>query len=190
MGMGKKPRNKPSISKISKCKYNYSTFMSLLKVMREILKILTIRKKYKIYKMSFKFLKILFYDKLFNDNRSKHIVLSILYIASRNYRIPILLIDFSKLLKINIFDLSSIYYKVIKALCNKGIYFSHGIYDLSQFLTNIIIRFRSCYNISKVSNLCLKIISLSNKAWLMEGRHPYGIIGASLYISLLYYSIN
>merc|ERR1711998_11981 len=113
MGMGKKPRNKPSISKISKCKYNYSTFMSLLKVMREILKILTIRKKYKIYKMSFKFLKILFYEKLFNDNRSKHvvlfiskIVLSILYIASRNYRIPILLIDFSKLLKINIFDLS------------------------------------------------------------------------------------
>ena len=123
-------------------------------------------------------------NKNFTKGRSQILICCIiLYTLCRLNNTQHLLIDFSDISKINIYKLGYHYLKFIKLFNIKV-----NIIEPSLFLKRFINKLNLEIKIQKIIlNTSLRIIQCMKKDWLIEGRNPCGICGATIYISL---SIN
>ncbi len=123
-------------------------------------------------------------NKNFAKGRSQILICSIiLYTLCRINKTQHLLIDFSNISKINIYKLGNHYLQFIK-LFNINIDLIDPSLFLKRFINKLNLDLKSQKNVYDIS---LKIIQCMKKDWLIEGRNPLGICGASIYLSL---SIN
>ena len=123
-------------------------------------------------------------NKNFAKGRSQILICSIiLYTLCRINKTQHLLIDFSNVSKINIYKLGNHYLQFIK-LFNINIDLIDPSLFLKRFINKLNFDLKSQKNVYDIS---LKIIQCMKKDWLIEGRNPLGICGASIYLSL---SIN
>ena len=123
-------------------------------------------------------------NKNFAKGRSQILICSIiLYTLCRINKTQHLLIDFSNVSKINIYKLGNHYLQFIK-LFNINIDLIDPSLFLKRFINKLNLDLKSQKNVYDIS---LKIIQCMKKDWLIEGRNPLGICGASIYLSL---SIN
>ena len=123
-------------------------------------------------------------NKNFAKGRSQILICSIiLYTLCRINKTQHLLLDFSNVSKINIYKLGNHYLQFIK-LFNINIDLIDPSLFLKRFINMLNLDLKSQKNVYDIS---LKIIQCMKKDWLIEGRNPLGICGASIYLSL---SIN
>ena len=123
-------------------------------------------------------------NKNFAKGRSQILICSIiLYTLCRINKTQHLLLDFSNVSKINIYKLGNHYLQFIK-LFNINIDLIDPSLFLKRFINKLNLDLKSQKNVYDIS---LKIIQCMKKDWLIEGRNPLGICGASIYLSL---SIN
>ena len=111
--------------------------------------------------------------------RREVVIAACLYIVCRRMHSPVLLIDFSEALKINLYVLGSTYLK-FRRLLNLN---SMPIIDPSLFIRRFASKLEFDDKVVEVSNMALKLVARMKRDWMQVGRRPSGICGASLLIA-------
>ena len=125
-------------------------------------------------------------NKKFTQGRNtKHIVGAILYLSCRFYKTMHLLIDFSEVLRVNVFIIGSLYIKLARLLEIKI-----KIIDPSLYMHRFLNKF-NFGNISRdIEKTALKILQFMNRDWITTGRRPSGLCGACILISAKLHKLN
>ncbi|TYI47724.1 hypothetical protein E1A91_D13G194200v1 [Gossypium mustelinum] len=121
--------------------------------------------------------------------RSELVQAACLYLACRQKRKPFLLIDFAHYLKINVYELGSVYLQLCYVL-----YLADGkdlqkLIDPSIFIhkfTNALIPEGN----DEVVKTARNILASMKRDWMQTGRKPSGLCGAALYISALSHGLK
>ena len=125
-------------------------------------------------------------NKKFTQGRNtKHIVGAILYLACRYNKTNHLLIDFSEVLRINLFIIGSLYIKLVKLL-NITI----QIIDPSLYMHRFCNKFNFGNNSKDVEKTALKILQFMKRDWITTGRRPSGLCGACILIAAKLHKLN
>ena len=123
-------------------------------------------------------------NKKFTQGRETDLMVgAVLYLACRcDENNKYLLIDFSEVLKINLFSIGTLYIKLLKLLdCEIPSTFS--IIDPSLYMHRFCIKFNLGKKAREVENTALKILEFMDRDWIITGRRPSGICGACILIS-------
>ena len=125
-------------------------------------------------------------DNKFTQGRKKnHMIGAILYLACRKSNTIHLLIDFSEVLRVNIFKLGTLYIQLVKILkCEIK------IIDPSLFIHRYCIKFNFGNKSKEVVTTALKILQFMKRDWITTGRRPAGICGACILISARLNQLN
>ncbi|KAL5770230.1 hypothetical protein ACOSP7_014384 [Xanthoceras sorbifolium] len=119
----------------------------------------------------------------FTKGRRKELVqASCLYCACRQTSKPFLLIDFSKYLNINVYELGAVYLQLCHVLYLADKTDFQKLLDPSIFLPRFTSRLEAN---KKVCNTARNILASMKRDWMTTGRKPSGLCGAALYISAL-----
>ena len=134
-----------------------------------------------LLEISMKYYKLCLNKNFSKGIKSKILCCVILYSICRLNKINILLIEFSNIIKINLFKLGTIYIKFIK-LFDLNI----PLLDSSLILKKLISKFKNFNSneIQQINQIAFKILQCMKKNWLIEGRNPNGICAACIFISL------
>ena len=134
-----------------------------------------------LLEISMKYYKLCLNKNFSKGIKSKILCCVILYSICRLNNINILLIEFSNIIKINLFKLGTIYIKFIK-LFDLNI----PLLDSSLILKKLISKFKNFNSneIQQINQIAFKILQCMKKNWLIEGRNPNGICAACIFISL------
>ena len=125
-------------------------------------------------------------NKKFTQGRKTDlIVAAILYIACRMNEKSYLLIDFSEVLRINIFLIGTLYIKLVKLLS-----LNIPIYDPSLFMRRFCGKFNFGAKAKEVENVASKILQFMRLDWITTGRRPSGLCGACILISAKLLKLN
>eukprot|EP01101_Sappina_pedata_P005058 TRINITY_DN2252_c0_g1_i1.p1 TRINITY_DN2252_c0_g1~~TRINITY_DN2252_c0_g1_i1.p1 ORF type:complete len:613 (-),score=203.67 TRINITY_DN2252_c0_g1_i1:257-2095(-) len=110
--------------------------------------------------------------------RLDFVLASCLYAAARMDKLPHLLIDFSDILKIDVFELG----KTFLSLCN-SLGLELPIVDPSLYIPRFAAKLDFEDKKQLVINTAIRIVSRLKRDWIQTGRRPSGICGAGLHIS-------
>ena len=134
-----------------------------------------------LLEISMKYYKLCLNKNFSKGIKSKILCCVILYSICRLNNINILLIEFSNIIKINLFKLGTIYIKFIKLFDLKI-----PLLDSSLILKKLISKFKNFNSneIQQINQIAFKILQCMKKNWLIEGRNPNGICAACIFISL------
>ena len=184
--------NENNFTELNKFSYNNNKFNNFLlsnqifnrekKIKNLFLNIINILKLPNfLLEISMKYYKLCLNKNFSKGIKSKILCCVILYSICRLNNINILLIEFSNIIKINLFKLGTIYIKFIK-LFDLNI----PLLDSSLILKKLISKFKNFNSneIQQINQIAFKILQCMKKNWLIEGRNPNGICAACIFISL------
>ena len=184
--------NENNFTELNKFSYNNNKFNNFLlsnqifnrekKIKNLFLNIINILKLPNfLLEISMKYYKLCINKNFSKGIKSKILCCVILYSICRLNNINILLIEFSNIIKINLFKLGTIYIKFIKLFDLKI-----PLLDSSLILKKLISKFKNFNSneLQQINQIAFKILQCMKKNWLIEGRNPNGICAACIFISL------
>ncbi len=109
-----------------------------------------------------------------------HIVAACVYIVCRQERSPVMLIDLSDVLRVNVFDLGRTFIKLYHLLnLNRAL----PIIDPALFIQRYAGRLELGERTHAVCSLAIKIVAQMNRDWIQMGRRPAGICAVALQVA-------
>ena len=124
-------------------------------------------------------------NKYTQGRKTELIVGAILYLSCRINKTTHLLIDFSEVLRINLFLIGSLYIKLSKLEGEKV-----SLIDPTPLMRRFCNKFNLGNKARDVEKTALKILQFMNRDWITEGRRPSGLCGACILISAKLYKLN
>ncbi len=116
-----------------------------------------------------------------------HIVAACVYIVCRQERSPVMLIDLSDVLRVNVFDLGRSFIKLYHLLnLNRAL----PIIDPALFIQRYAGRLELGERTHAVCALSIKIIAQMNRDWIQMGRRPAGICAVALQVACNTHGVN
>ncbi|KAI6153338.1 BRF1-domain-containing protein [Pisolithus tinctorius] len=117
--------------------------------------------------------------KFTKGRRSTHVAAVCLYVAcrqkeTRNY----MLIDFSDLLQVNVFDLGHIYLQLVQTLNLKL-----PLVDPSHYISRFAALLEFGDETHRVATDAVRLVQRFDRDWVTKGRRPAGICGAALLLA-------
>lgn len=110
--------------------------------------------------------------------KSQNIAAACLYIVCRQEKTPHMLLDFSDVLRTNVYELGNMFLKLCRLL---GL--DLPLIDPSLYIGRFASKLEFGENTSIVANTALRLVSRMKRDWIQTGRRPAGICGACLLIS-------
>ena len=153
------------------------------KLIDSVSKILTISES--VVKFAKKLYQIALNKKFTKGRNTKHIVGAILYLACRKNKTSHLLIDFSEVLRVNLFVIGSLYIKLLKTL-----ELTVEIIDPSLYMHRFCNKFKFGNSSKDIERTALKILQFMKRDWIATGRRPSGLCGACILISAKLHKFN
>ena len=153
------------------------------KLIDSVAKILTISES--IVKYAKRLYKIASNKKFTQGRNTRHLVGATLYLACRYNKTSHLLIDFSEVLRINMFIIGSLYLKLAKIV---GL--TVQIIDPSLYMHRFCNKFDFGDFSKEVEKTALKILQFMKRDWITTGRRPSGLCGACILISAKLHKLN
>ena len=153
------------------------------KLIDNVSKILTISES--IVKYAKRLYKIASNKKFTQGRNTRHLVGATLYLACRYNKTSHLLIDFSEVLRINMFIIGSLYLKLAKIV---GL--TVQIIDPSLYMHRFCNKFDFGDFSKEVEKTALKILQFMKRDWITTGRRPSGLCGACILISAKLHKLN
>ncbi|KAG7639767.1 Cyclin-like superfamily [Arabidopsis thaliana x Arabidopsis arenosa] len=130
-------------------------------------------------------------DHNFTKGRSRELVFSsCLYLTCRQFKLAVLLIDFSSYLRVSVYDLGSVYLQLCDMLYITENHNYEKLVDPSIFIprfSNMLLK--GAHN-NKLVLTATHIIASMKRDWMQTGRKPSGICGAALYTAALSHGIK
>ncbi|XP_057497784.1 uncharacterized protein LOC130782475 isoform X2 [Actinidia eriantha] len=124
-------------------------------------------------------------ERNFTRGRRRELVeAACLYIACREQKRPVLLIDLSDYLKINVYVLGSTFLQLCKLLSLEEHPIVQKPVDPSLFIHRFANRLVGD-NYMGITKTALRVIASMNRDWMQTGRKPSGLCGAALYVAAL-----
>lgn len=105
--------------------------------------------------------------------RSQAVAAGCLYIVCRQEKTPHMLLDFSDILRVNVFALGSVFLKMCRLL-NLEL----PLVDPSLYIGRFASRLEFGDKTSMVTATALRLVSRMKRDWIQTGRRPAGICGA------------
>ena len=114
--------------------------------------------------------------------RSQAVAAGCLYIVCRQEKTPHMLLDFSDVLRVNVFALGSVFLKLCRLL-NLDLPFV----DPSLYIGRFASRLEFGEKTSMVTATALRLVSRMKRDWIQTGRRPAGVCGACMLIYIFMY---
>lgn len=111
-----------------------------------------------------------------------------LYLACRKETFdppPVLLIDFSDVLRVNVFKLGSVYLELLQKL-----FIEVPQIDPSLFIHRFCARLEFEGKKNQVAMTAIRLMQSMNRAWITTGRRPNGLCGAAILIAARYHGFK
>jgi transcription factor IIIB subunit 2 len=119
--------------------------------------------------------------------KTLHIVAACLYIVCRTEKTPIMLIDLSDVLRVNVFDLGKTFVKLHQLLYIKK---TLPIVDPALFIQRYAGRLELGDKTHAVCTLAIKITAQMDRDWIQTGRRPAGICAVALQVACNTYGVG
>ena len=132
--------------------------------------------------MAFHFFKLALNKHLTRGRKSTHVIAACVYITCRTESTPHMLIDFSDILQIDVYELGRTYLRLSQALC-----INIPAMDPCVYVMRFAHRLELGEKTHDVSMTALRLVSRMKKDWIHFGRRPSGLCGAALLIGKLFF---
>lgn len=131
------------------------------------------------------------FDKNFVQGRqTKHVAAVVLYIACRQEKKPLLLIDFADVLQTSLYSLGSTYLKLVKKINNNMEKLDLPLIDPSLFIHKFCAKLEFEDKTQVVATTALRMLQSMKRDWISTGRRPAGLCGAAILISARYHGFK
>eukprot|EP00088_Acartia_fossae_P003412 TRINITY_DN11429_c0_g1_i6.p1 TRINITY_DN11429_c0_g1~~TRINITY_DN11429_c0_g1_i6.p1 ORF type:complete len:706 (+),score=171.72 TRINITY_DN11429_c0_g1_i6:368-2485(+) len=128
--------------------------------------------------MAFYFFKLALSKHLTRGRKSSHVIAACVYITCRTEGTSHMLIDFSDVLQIDVYELGRTYLRLSQALC-----INIPAMDPCLYVMRFAHRLEFGDKTHDVSMTALRLVSRMKKDWIHFGRRPSGLCGAALLIA-------
>ena len=135
--------------------------------------------------MAFHFFKLALNKHLTRGRKSTHVIAACVYITCRTESTPHMLIDFSDILQIDVYELGRTYLRLSQALC-----INIPAMDPCLYVMRFAHRLELGDKTHEVSMTALRLVSRMKKDWIHFGRRPSGLCGAALLIAARMHGYN
>ena len=110
--------------------------------------------------------------------KSQNVVAACLYIVCRSEKTPHMLLDFSDILKTNVYELGNTFLRLVRLL-NLDL----PLIDPSLYISRFASRLEFGEKTQSIAKTSLRLVARMKRDWMVTGRRPAGICGACLYIA-------
>lgn len=128
--------------------------------------------------MAFYFFKLALSKHLTRGRKSTHVIAACVYITCRTEGTSHMLIDFSDIMQIDVYELGRTYLRLSQALC-----INIPAMDPCLYVMRFAHRLEFGEKTHEVSMTALRLVSRMKKDWIHFGRRPSGLCGAALLIA-------
>jgi len=128
--------------------------------------------------MAFYFFKLALAKHLTRGRKSSHVIAACVYITCRTEGTSHMLIDFSDVLQVDVYELGRTYLRLSQALCIKI-----PAMDPCLYVMRFAHKLEFGEKTHEVSMTALRLVSRMKKDWIHFGRRPSGLCGAALLIA-------
>jgi len=128
--------------------------------------------------MAFYFFKLALAKHLTRGRKSSNVIAACLYITCRTEGTSHMLIDFSDILQVDVYELGRTYLKLSQALC-----INIPAMDPCLYVMRFAHKLEFGAKTHEVSMTALRLVSRMKKDWIHFGRRPSGLCGAALLIA-------
>lgn len=128
--------------------------------------------------MSFYFFKLALARHLTRGRKSTHVIAACVYITCRTEGTSHMLIDFSDIMQIDVYELGRTYLRLSQALC-----INIPAMDPCLYVMRFAHKLEFDDKTHEVSMTALRLVSRMKKDWIHFGRRPSGLCGAALLIA-------
>eukprot|EP01017_Pseudomicrothorax_dubius_P049271 TRINITY_DN9139_c0_g1_i1.p1 TRINITY_DN9139_c0_g1~~TRINITY_DN9139_c0_g1_i1.p1 ORF type:complete len:483 (+),score=131.99 TRINITY_DN9139_c0_g1_i1:103-1551(+) len=132
-----------------------------------------------------------FRTKFVKGRPTKHVVAASLYLACRLNKQPLMLIDFSDVLHVNLYELGACYTKLVKFLHqDHQEYHKIPLQDPSMFIPRFCEKLEFGDKKEKVSRTALRFVQRFDRDWMCDGRRPTSLCGAAILMSARFHGFT
>jgi len=128
--------------------------------------------------MAFYFFKLALAKHLTRGRKSTHVIAACVYITCRTEGTSHMLIDFSDVLQVDVYELGRTYLRLSQALC-----INIPAMDPCLYVMRFAHKLEFGDKTHEVSMTALRLVSRMKKDWIHFGRRPSGLCGAALLIA-------
>jgi len=128
--------------------------------------------------MAFYFFKLALAKHLTRGRKSTHVIAACVYITCRTEGTSHMLIDFSDILQVDVYELGRTYLRLSQALC-----INIPAMDPCLYVMRFAHKLEFGEKTHEVSMTALRLVSRMKKDWIHFGRRPSGLCGAALLIA-------
>jgi len=128
--------------------------------------------------MAFYFFKLALAKHLTRGRKSSHVIAACVYITCRTEGTAHMLIDFSDVLQVDVYELGRTYLRLSQALC-----INIPAMDPCLYVMRFAHKLEFGDKTHQVSMTALRLVSRMKKDWIHFGRRPSGLCGAALLIA-------
>ncbi|XP_042897282.1 transcription factor IIIB 90 kDa subunit [Parasteatoda tepidariorum] len=134
---------------------------------------------------AYKFYRMALSKQLTKGRKSTHVVAACVYMHCRQESTPHMLLDFSEILKINVYELGKTYLKLSSALCIQA-----PILDPALYIARFAHQLEFGDKEEAVVCVASKLVARMRSDWIHLGRRPSGLCGAALLVAARLYNFN
>ena len=113
-----------------------------------------------------------------------------LYMVCRMERQPILLIDFSDVIGVDLFKIAEVFQLFKKHIRVDGHILQVPIIDPSWFIERFCRKLGFEEKEKEVRDTAIRLLQSMNRSWISTGRHPSGLCGAAILIAAKYHGFR
>ena len=135
--------------------------------------------------MAFHFFKLALARHLTRGRKSTHVIAACVYITCRTEGTSHMLIDFSDVLQIDVYELGRTYLRLSQAL-----HINIPAMDPCLYVLRFAHKLEFMEKTHEVSMTALRLVSRMKKDWMHFGRRPSGLCGAALLIAARLHGFN
>jgi len=135
--------------------------------------------------MSFYFYKLALSKGMTRGRKSSHVIAACVYITCRTEGTSHMLIDFSDVLQVDVYELGRTYLRLSQALC-----INIPAMDPCLYVMRFAHKLEFGDKTHEVSMTALRLVSRMKKDWIHFGRRPSGLCGAALLIASRLHEFN
>ncbi len=135
--------------------------------------------------MAFNFFRMALSRNLTRGRKSTHVVAACVYITCRTEGTSHMLIDFSDILQIDVYELGRTYLRLSQELC-----INIPAMDPCLYVMRFAHKLEFGEKTHEVSMTALRLVSRMKKDWIHFGRRPSGLCGAALLIAARLHSFH
>lgn len=135
--------------------------------------------------MSFYFYKLALSKGMTRGRKSSHVIAACVYITCRTEGTSHMLIDFSDVLQVDVYELGRTYLRLSQALC-----INIPAMDPCLYVMRFAHKLEFGDKTHEVSMTALRLVSRMKKDWIHFGRRPSGLCGAALLIASRLHQFN